>query len=195
MREKERSDSYKLLADCYYLPDERLVRRLSSLDGSALELNSEVAKIAPKDEDLKSLKLDYSKLFVGPFRLLAPPYGSIYLEGKRRIMGNSTLDVKNLYREEGLKLQLKEAPDHITVELEFMHYLIFKEIEALNDNNRENADNYIEKQRSFLETHLGAWVPEFTEDVKTNAQTGFYKNLARLTKSFVEEDKESLFNR
>ncbi|MBM2831889.1 MAG: torD6, partial [Dehalococcoidia bacterium] len=41
-------------------------------------------------------------LFVGPYRLLAPPYWSAYLEDARVVMGDSTMDVKNRYREEGL---------------------------------------------------------------------------------------------
>ncbi len=190
--EEYRRDSYKLLSECYYLPDEKLIKILNGLEKSRGELHSEIVKTIPEIGDVESLKIDYSKLFVGPYGLLAPPYGSIYLEDARMVMGNSTMDVRNRYAEEGLNISLKEAPDHIAIELEFIYLLIFREIDAIRNSDSGTAARYLEKQRVFLETHLGIWVSEFADNVAANAQTEFYKNLARLTKSFVKEDLKSL---
>lgn len=187
-----RRDSYKLLSECYYLPDEKLIKMLNDLEKSRCGLYSEIAKNIPGMSDVESLKIDYSKLFVGPYGLFAPPYGSVYFEDTRRVMGNSTIDVRNKYGEEGLDIGLKEAPDHIAIELEFMYFLIFKEVEAIRNSDSESAASYLKKQRAFLETHLGIWISEFADNVEANAQTEFYKNLARFTKSFVKKDLESL---
>jgi TorA maturation chaperone TorD len=188
---KYRRDAYKLLAECYHLPDEGLVKTLSNLDTSGGGLFLDLAKHRPKTSDIDSLLLDYTKLFLGPYGALASPYGSIYLENMNRVMGNSTVDVRNRYAEEGLVINLKEAPDHIAIELEFMYFLVFKEIKATKNQGPGNSARYQHKQRAFLETHLGAWVSDFTSKVETNAQTGFYKNLARVTKSFVNSDLAS----
>ncbi len=190
--EEYRRDSYKLLSECYYLPDEKLIKILNGLEKSQGELPSGIVKTIPGIGDVESLKVDYSKLFVGPYGLLAPPYGSMYLEDSRMVMGNSTMDVKNKYEEEGLDIGLKEAPDHIAIELEFIYFLIFKEIEAIRNSDSGNTARYLEKQKVFLETHLGTWVSEFADNVVVNARTEFYKNLARLTKSFVKKDLKSL---
>jgi hypothetical protein len=40
--------------------------------------------------------------------------------------------------------------------------------------------------------HLGTWVPEFTEKLEEAAQTAFYKNLAKATRAFVEENLDLL---
>ncbi len=191
-REEYRRDSYKLLSECYYLPDEKLIKILNGLEKSRDRLYSEIARTIPGISDVESLKIDYSKLFVGPYGLLAPPYGSMYLEDTSRVMGNSTMDVRSKYEEEGLDVSLKEAPDHIAIELEFMYFLIFKEIEAIRNSDSGNTTSYLEKQKVFLETHLGIWVSEFADNVKVNAQTEFYKNLALLTKSFIKKDLKSL---
>ena len=191
-KEKYRRGCYKVLADCYYLPDEGLLKTLKSLDRSRSNLQSELATKAPALNNIEALRVDYSKLFVGPYRLLAPPYGSVYLENAPRVMGDSTLDVTNRYGWEGLQVNLKEAPDHIVIELEFMSYLISKEIEAALNRDTTNTASYLSKQRDFLETHLGIWVSDFTDNVSSNAETAFYRNLACLTKSFVQEDLESL---
>ena len=113
-QENYRRDSYKLLADCYYLPDEELIESLSNLDKSKGSLFSEIAESASLTSDIDALRIDYSRLFIGPYRLLAPPYGSVYLENTRRIMGNSTLDVRDKYADEGLRLDIKEDPDHLS---------------------------------------------------------------------------------
>ena len=82
----------------------------------------------------------------------------------------------------------KEAPDHITAELEFMYYLIFKEIEAFSNSDPETAIGFIQKQKSFLEDHLMAWVPEFAVDIIENAETSFYQNLAKTTETFLKQN-------
>ncbi len=187
-----RRDSYKLLSDCYYLPDEGLIENLSGLDTKMGEVFSDIARHCPRKSDIDSLAVDYSKLFVGPYGLLAPPYGSVYLEDESRVMGNSTVDVKKRYTEEGLDIGLKEAPDHVAIELEFMYFLIHKEIEAFNNNDFDGIVRYQGKQRAFLETHLGEWISDFADKAEANAQAEFYRILAQVTRAFVKKDLKSL---
>lgn len=185
-----RAYSYKTFSECYYPPDDELIKKLTNLDESM----SELAKNAREVNDIKLLKIDFSRLFLGPFKLPAPPYGSLYLEKSGMTMGESTIDAKARYREEGLDITFKEAPDHIAIELEFMYFLIFREIEAQEQSDTASAERFFEKQKSFLSEHLGAWISEFTDTVEANAQTPLYKNLARLTKSFVENDLKNLLD-
>lgn len=217
--ENTRADMYKLLSECYYSPDEKLIEKLGSLKNSReMTIIQELLKSIPTISDLdpvrdkmpqasvvrlrqtisngvEQLKIDYSRLFLGPFKVFAPPYGSVYLEDGRKILGESTIDVKKWYRKEKLDILLKEAPDHIAVELEFMYFLIFKQIEAIKNSDSETANNYLKKQKSFLKIHLGEWVYDFAEKVESNAETEFYKALARLTRSFVEKDLTRIFHK
>ena len=184
---KGRGEAYALLANCFHLPDEGLIQALNELPESDSELYSVLAN-AVEIRDVDSLRIDYSKLFVGPYKLLAPPYGSVYLEGTSAVMGRSTVDVLARYKVEGVAVRLKEAPDHIAIELEFMFFLISKEIEGLRDSDLGSAEAYQKKQKDFLEVHLGKWIPQFTEKVETLAQTQFYTDLARSTRDFVLGD-------
>ncbi len=191
-QEEYKRDSYKLLSECYYFPDEGLLQMLDGLDKSRRSLYSEIAKNIPAKDAIETLKIDYSKLFLGPYRLLAPPYGSVYLENTRMVMGDSTMDVRCIYREEGLNVSLKEAPDHIAIELEFMYYLISKEVEAVLNSDSVNTTNYLKRRKDFLETHLGIWVSDFSNSIEINAETSFYRDLACQTRSFIEADLKSL---
>lgn len=198
--EQLRFDTYRLLANAFYLPDKCLMDSLVALGICMEEIfrNSLKHNNMPVDmgqeDGMELLKVDYAKLFVGPFSLLAPPYGSVYLESERMVMGNSTADVQKWYRASGLDVdaQFKDAPDHIVAELEFMHFLIFKEMEATDQGSANGVIQYLKMQRSFLEYHLGAWISDFADKVVNNAQTTFYRNLTRATKVFVMDDLQTI---
>jgi TorA maturation chaperone TorD len=190
-------EAFRLLSDCYFLPDPGLSEKLENLEFNmsnvsepAVVFIQRMRKEFEVGANLEPLKVDFSKLFVGPYKLFAAPYGSVYLDSERKIMGDSTLDVKNRYREAGLVTakNFKDAPDHISAELEFMYYLIFKEIEAFSNSNIETAVSFIQKQKYFLEDHLMAWVPEFANSIIKYAVSPFYPNLAKATETFLKEN-------
>ena len=193
--ERIRRDSYKVLSECYYLPDEQLKTQLQNPDSSIGPIFSHIATNLPAICDLQRLKLDFTQLFIGPFGSIAPPYESVYIENRKIIMSDSTMEVRNLYIENGLNIDIKEAPDHIAIELEFMYYLIFKELEALSESDTSTASVYLAKQEDFLKNHLGRWITEFSLIVSRNAQTHFYRDLANITDSFVMKDLEYLESR
>lgn len=195
--ESSRMKAFRMLSDCYFLPDPGLSEKLENLELNmsdvcepAAEWVQSMRKEFEGSADLEPLKIDFSKLFVGPFKLFAAPYGSVYLDSERQVMGDSTLDVKTRYREAGLDTakNFKDAPDHISAELEFMYYLIFKEIEAFSKADMQTAMDFVQKQKSFLEDHLMAWVPEFTSSIIKYAENPFYMNLARATEAFLKEN-------
>lgn len=201
--ESSRMAAFRLLSDCYYLPDPGLSEKLETLEFNmanvcepAVGFIQSMRKEFEAGANLEPLKVDFSKLFVGPYTLLAAPYGSVYLDSERKMMGDSTLDVKNRYREAGLDTakNFKGAPDHITAELEFMHYLIFKEIEAFANSDIETAIGFIQKQKFFLEDHLLAWVPVFAQNITKHAENSFYSNLAQATVLFLKENDQVLYS-
>ena len=193
--EEVRRDSYRLLSQCYYLPDEKLMEALEQSEELVVGWHREGGGNAWTIDDLESLKVDYTQLFLGPYLLLAPPYGSLYLENTRTVMGDSTMDAKQRYQEAGLNLTLKEAPDHVAIELEFMYYLIYREIEEIINNNESNVGLYLKKQSDFLQDHLGKWVSKFTDNISAHAETDFYQNVACFTESLVTGELAEVSNR
>ncbi|KKN03753.1 hypothetical protein LCGC14_1104500 [marine sediment metagenome] len=189
--ETRRAEDYKVLAECYYPPDERLMAMLAGLAESATGPIAEIVRCAGDVPDIQPLQVDHAKLFVGPYQLLAPPYGSTYLEDGK-LMGESTVDVRGLYAEEELDVIVKDAPDHVAVELEFMYLLASRRIEALEASDDDLADRYGRKQQSFLTVHLARWVPEFTARVEKAAQSEFYRTLGSVTRRIVEEALSAL---
>jgi TorA maturation chaperone TorD len=189
------SDAYKLLAACFYEPDKQLFLK----ENVCLNLASILKEIAPEAEPAalkmqkaiseindEELLIDYARLFVGPFELLAPPYGSVYLEKKGQVMGDSTITVLKKYQEVGLVVDIKEPPDHIAFELEFFHYLLTIEAEAYVKGDQEKQHNLVTIKKEFLDNLLAPWVPLFCERIKSGATTSFYKSLADCLQKTVE---------
>ena len=113
--EQRRADVYRRLSTCYYLPERATLDQLEELEAILEQTCPEAAPYVAQmrqADDLDSLKVDFSQLFVGPFKLNAPPYGSVYLERQRAVMGASTVDAEKRYREAGLNIaqSLNDAP-------------------------------------------------------------------------------------
>ena len=199
LRHLARADAYRLLSACYYQPDDAFLEEdvFSQLKTALAKASpSGVIDAAALDDCFKSsgvevLLLDYSRLFLGPFEILAKPYGSVYLDGEKIVMGDSTMQALELYREGGFDVaeDFLEMPDHIAVELEFLYLLSFRIGKASGDE--EKARLIVLKQK-FLKEHLGRWVGTLSEAIRKGAQTDFYKRLADLTEQFVLEDLQEL---
>ena len=103
-------------------------------------------------------------------------------------------DIAGFYRAFGFNLggEVRERPDHVAVELEFMHILALKEAYAFETNISEHVEICAEAQGKFLQAHLGRWVNLFAQSVAHNAPDSLYVPLAQFTADFVQVDADRL---
>jgi DMSO reductase family type II enzyme chaperone len=103
-------------------------------------------------------------------------------------------DICGFYRAFGFESggAYHERPDHLAVELEFMHVLALKEDYALHEDNLEHAEVAIDAQRKFLEDHLGNWISLFAQSLRLNAGDEIYPALSHFMEAFVEADARRL---
>ena len=151
----------------------------------------------PDEELLEDLAIEYTGLFLGPGRHISP-HESIHYErddgdwGKH--WGASTVEVKKFV--ESLGLQYKESdtsiPDHISVELELMQKIISKEKEAWEKNDGKGALHYLKIEKMFMDDHIIQWVPRFCDEITANAELSFYREMAGLTKNFIQVDMNNI---
>jgi putative dimethyl sulfoxide reductase chaperone len=187
-------DCYRLLAACFYEPDKPLFLEQKVCSNLAMlleNLSPETATCA-RDMSKSLLKLeqdqllvDYAALFIGPFELPAPPYGSIYLDKNKTIMGDSTMRALKLYQEAGLQVEEKEPPDHIAIELEFMSFLCREEIRELARQEKDEARKFYEMRRIFFSSCLNPWVYSFCAAIRTGTDNSFYLSLADCLAGFM----------
>lgn len=194
------ADVFRLLSACYYEPEKNMLieEDLFGQLRAALELclpdQAELAdtlatalQAAPEQD----LLIDYAKLFVGPDALLAPPYGSVYLDGQRILMGDSTMDVIARYRDAEFDISddFKNAPDHIVVELEFLYLLSYNESLALVEDRMDDHSHWQQRRQSFLNEHIGRWIEKFCNNVREKTKFDYYRTLADLTQRFINAQK------
>lgn len=125
---------------------------------------------------------DYYRLFVGPDRLLAPPWESVYRSPDHLLFDAATIAVREAYQAFGLQAPnlSSEPDDHIGLELAFMVHLSRLALTAIEEKNECLLEQTLQAQRKFLREHLLEWVPRFVEDVKRHASTDYYRGVACL---------------
>jgi TorA maturation chaperone TorD len=131
--------------------------------------------------------VEYTRLFIGPFGTLAPPYSSVYF-GSNTIMSEETVWVINFYERAGLSFnqeKIKDAPDHVAVETEFLYHLIFNEIKEFEAGNIDKAQHLLNSQREFLVRHYKQWLPKFCMKILEHTNNDYYKALAECIGKFV----------
>lgn len=190
-----RADLSRFLAACYYEPTPIFVeeRMFESMAAAAARIDPGLAAHVDRlggafvGEDLQTLLVDYTRLFLGPVDPRARPYGSSWLTGERTLMQDTTTDALALYREGGFEIDdgFRDLPDHVAAELEFLYALGFRQLQGWQAGDVDAIAAAADLERRFLARHLGAWVAPFTAALHAGAETAFYRELAELTAAWV----------
>jgi len=147
-----------------------------------------------KDAAFDELRVDYTRLFVGVGKVLAPPWESVYFGEDRMVFQERTLQVRSWYRRFGLEPEklYKEPDDHIGLELLFLAQLARLGLQALEENNQARFDECLLAQSQFAAEHPLKWVPAWAASMEANAKTDFYRGLAHLTQGALLAIAEQL---
>lgn len=103
-------------------------------------------------------------------------------------------DIRGFYRAFGFDMggAVRERPDHLAVELEFLHVLALKEAHARLNGVAEQVEVCVAAQAKFLGDHLGTWVDLFVQSLALNTEDAPYLPLAHFTAAFVQAEAARL---
>ncbi len=141
---------------------------------------------APADYD--SFQSEYIRLFEVGARGASscPLHAGHYGNDRVRAME----ELVRFYNFFGLRLSPGLMPDHVTVELEFMHFLASKEAAARKSDG--DVDSYLRAQRDFVQRHLANWWPILVAAVKQQRPMPFYRALVALLARFLDAERTYL---
>ena len=148
--------------------------------------------------DLKEVKLElaveYANLFLGVKGKPSHPSESVYRSEDQTLYQEPRDKVLRAYWNAGVDKvkEYTEPEDHIAIELQFMEYLCRKTVEALEKNEKEEANRCLQVQKEFIDDHLSSWVPRLTKDISEGTEVDFYKGIAYITNAFVELERNSI---
>lgn len=195
-----RADVARLLAACHYEPAQAFADEgvFGALQEALSALDADLARAAARlgaafgAQPVDELLVDYARLFLGPVGTRAQPYGSVWLEDRGDVMGESTTALLAYYEEAGFEVDeaFRDLPDHVAVELEFLYALLFREAEAAVRGDGDVLRSVSVLRQRFLADRLGAWIPRFTAAVRSGAETAFYRELAGITERFIAQECE-----
>ena len=127
----------------------------------------------------QDLTEQYQNLFIGPNELVAPPWGSVYLDPECVIFGNSLLALRDFLKRHQIAFQAQqdEPEDHIGLMLMLAAYL---------------AETRPHLLVEFLSQHLLTWVPHFLNKLANVENHPFYQGLAQFTLITLDDWKQKL---
>ncbi|WP_298444116.1 molecular chaperone TorD family protein [uncultured Ferrimonas sp.] len=121
-----------------------------------------------RDDAFAVLERDYYRLFLGPGRALAYPWGSVYTDKDNLLFGATSTRFQHFCQQRGIELTLvgNQPWDHIGVQLAVL-------AELLQQGQSQAA-------AELLGEHLLPWAPTFFSLVKHHGGTDFYRGVAEL---------------
>ncbi|MGD8962205.1 MAG: molecular chaperone TorD family protein [Desulfobacterales bacterium] len=132
------------------------------------------------------LEEGYVRLFISNRKgVAAPLYESCYanIEGgeKALLMGPPAIDMKNRLESKGLSLSedIHEPPDHISIEMEYLYFLLAK---GWSDEDKD----LIDEASTFAADIMLPWVSQFQARLAVEKKCRFYPLMASLLTEVLE---------
>lgn len=131
--------------------------------------------------ELNELAADYAAIYLNN-SIGASPYESVWLDNDHLACQHSMFELRELYAAAGLEVPnwRQRYDDHLVCQLQYLrHCLLQDEIDwaAL---------------ATFIDDHLGYWLPDFAQRVTQFGKTDFYAGVAEVTYVWLERLRELL---
>ena len=166
---RERMERYRALAMAFSYPDEALFKSMPDLDRA-------------------QLRSEYDRLFRAREIWL---YEAEYLAKHQFQRSTLLADISGFYRAFGVQAD-RERPDALPAELEFMHFLIFKRLHALDSGIADaegKADICRDAEKKFFSAHLLPAARLIAERILSEVGEGFYSESAGELLRFMESEE------
>lgn len=199
-----RSQLYRCFASAFSYPGEDFLNSLLTGEFSdfLIQLGEQLPYSFPFGEvEINALKGKMNRQEIKIF------YSTFFESGNQAVslreLAYSTVTEKALleelfrfYQHFGLDFsqgELRELPDNLPIELEFLHYLTFLEAKASSAGEENiNIRSLRNAQRDFVLLHPGRWVQPFLVRLKTVSDNRVYSDLAELLIQFIGREKHFL---
>ena len=185
-------------------PTKELLDAVSSEDSLAalalFERDSEAAAALKnvlascRDLDVDAVRSEYTRLFLGPDKLIAPPWESCYTAKERALFQESTLHVRSWYQQYSyVPAGYPSHPDdHISL---MMHFLALTTERAKACFEQELLCGYkslLEGQKLFEKNHILNWMDAYCADMDKSETKLLYPQLARAMADFITYDQQAI---
>lgn len=133
-------------------------------------------------EATESIQRDWLRLFAGVGSPEAPIWEAVYVEPNGTIIGQSTLEVRRIYRKWGLEFERKgnEPDNSLGLMLAFCAHLMGQEVEAIEASDGERAAAAAAGIEEIMVKHMLPWAAAWRFLVQSHAKTDYYRGIGEL---------------
>lgn len=150
------------------------------------EINLVLTKFMNVEAFFQHLEEGYVRLFINDRKgVAAPLYESCYDNAaggeKALLMGAPAIDMLNRFESKGLSLSehIHEPPDHISIEIEYLYFLLAK---GWSDKDKD----LIDEASRFAADIMLPWVTQFQAGLAVEKKCRFYPLMASLLAEILE---------
>ncbi len=168
-----RCDLYRLFAQAFRHPSDEMAELVAELQQAVAGHPNPVASPIIAMPPLAELSQRYTQLFeASNGRSAISLHESDFVSKTRATVWE---DIVRFYEHFGLNYNgqsIRLWPDHLALELECLHYLVF-----LESGMRTDAEPLLRAERDFIDRHLLTWLPELLRRLKDAPQAEPYAAL------------------
>jgi TorA maturation chaperone TorD len=137
------------------------------------------------------LESAYRSIFSHVHSADCPPYETDHTAREIFRQSQQLADLAGFYRAFGVGQQA-ERPDHVAVELEFLHVLTYKLAWATIHAEDEHRATCWDAYRAFLRDHILRWIPSFATRLVVLGRGGPYAVVGALLAAVVSDEAARL---
>lgn len=144
-------------------------------DRGVAAIETLVADYLNRGPDLAELDAEYNTLFIGPNKMDAPPWGSVYMDSDRVLYGNTWVKLKTWMRRNGIEFSCKEykdPEDHMGILLAMLAFIA------------QRGDD--ELALDLIGNHILTWSHHYLNALEHAATSSFYKGVASFADNLLE---------
>ena len=148
-----------------------------------------------RQKSYEEIEAAHIAIFTNNFpHLPCPPYGSVFLavDSEKRL--EEMLAIKEFYQRSGVDISdtFNDLPDHLCVELEFLHLLCFREDAAAASGDEALVEGIRRTEAEFLDRFLLPFVTRLADIAVGTVAQNPYSNLLDTTRFLLTGHRRSL---
>jgi TorA maturation chaperone TorD len=142
---------------------------------------------------VKHVQSEFVRVFGHAVSQECPPYEMQYgTEGGIQSQTDVLIQLGGFYETFGFefpKNRGRERVDHISIELEFMSFMCFREAYAVEAGHDEKMIGILRSGvKKFMRNHLGRWTPLLCLFTARKAERGLYKDIIDILSIFIKNE-------
>ena len=154
---------------------------LSAADESGETAYANMAAALRENPTLDELAADYAAIYLNN-SFGASPYESVWLSDEHLACDRPMFELREIYAAAGWRVGdwRRRFDDHLVLQLQYLRRVL------------ASAAVDPEKLASFIDEHIGYWLPDWGQRVSSHCGTRFYAALAELTHVWLRRFRELL---